>query len=139
MSRRIEKIIAIVGAVLVVIFMGGFSLTIYNMDEAAFQEVIVPIFIDTMPQIGTEVGYETMRTLAAWFGITTFLTVALVALANLFVSNNRYPKRAAVFYGVTGIVVLIGSQMIAYPLAFFFFVTMGLCFLRKEEDAEEQI
>lgn len=139
MSRRPEKIIAIIGAVLVVILLGGFSLTIMNMDEIAYQDVIVPIFVDTIPDVGTVDGYESIRTLAAWFGVTAFLTAGLTALGNLFVSHNKHPKRAALFYGATGLIVLLGSQLIAYPLAFIFFVVMGMCLIRKEEAAEQNV
>lgn len=136
MTRRLEKNIALVGALLVLVFLGGFSLTIMNIEQASYQEVIVPFFEGSMPDIASEEGFEAMRTLAAWFGVTAFLTLILVAVANLFVSNNKHPKRAAIFYGLTGLLVLFGSQLIAYPLAFIFFVVMGLCLLRKEEEEE---
>lgn len=136
MTRRLEKNIALIGAVLVLIFLGGFSITIMNIDQANYQSVIVPIFEESMPNVSTAEGLEGMQTLAAWFGATAFLTLILVAVANLFVTNNKYPKRAAVFYGLTGLLVLFGSQLIAYPLAFIFFVVMGFCLLRKEEEEE---
>lgn len=141
MSRRPEKIIAIIGTILVLLFLGGFSLTIFGMDEATFNEVVVPIFKETIPGMDAQDGFESMRTLAAWFGVTAFLTLVLVSLGNLFVSHNKYPRRAAIFYGASGVIVLLGSQLVAYHFAFLFFVTMGMCLLRKpaEENNEAGI
>lgn len=136
MSRRWEKIIGIAGAVLVVVFLGGFAVTINNMNMADFQDTIVPIFKDVIPNIETQEGLENMKTLGAWFSATVFLTVVMVALGTLFISRNKYPKRAAVCYGLTGGVVLFGSQLLAFPLAFLFFVAAALCILRRP--AEER-
>lgn len=136
MSRKWEKVLGIAGAVLVVVFLGGFSLTINNISMAEFQETIVPIFEDSLPNIGTEEGLQNMQTLGAWFGATVFLTLILVALGTLFVSSNKYPKRAAICYGVAGLVVLFGSQLVAYPLAFIFFVVTAMCLFRKQEERQ---
>ena len=130
MNRKLEKTLGIIGAGLVLVLMGGFALTIMNISFDQFVEVIAPAFQDSVVNVASEEGFETVRTLAAWFAVTAFVTLALVALANLLM--NRYPNRAAVCYFVTGLVVLFGSQLIAYPLAFIFFVVAALALLRKE-------
>ncbi|UJF15668.1 hypothetical protein LZ578_00180 [Jeotgalibaca sp. MA1X17-3] len=131
MNRKWEKGIGITGALLVVIFLGGFAVTINQINMADFQDTIVPIFKDVIPNIETAEGLESMKTLGAWFSVTVFLTIIMVALGTLFVTRNKYPKRAAIFYGLAGLVVLIGSQLIAFPLAFIFFVVAGLCMWRQ--------
>ncbi|AZP04471.1 DUF4064 domain-containing protein [Jeotgalibaca ciconiae] len=132
MSRKPEKVIAIIGACLVLLFLGGFALTVLNMDIEKYREVIVPIFEGNFSDLASEEGFQNMRTLGAWFSATAFITLVFVALGNLFISNNRYPYRAAICFGLTGIAVLFGSQLIAYPLAFIFFVVTAMSLFRKK-------
>lgn len=131
MSRKLESTIGLVGSVLVVILLGGFSVTILRVDIQEFQTIIAPVFEGAMPDIHSKTGFENMKTLGAWFGITTFLTLILSALGNFFISANKAPKKATLLYIAAGLVVLIGSQLIAYPLAFIFFVAASFSLLRK--------
>lgn len=136
MSRRLEKILGLVGAALVLLLLGGFSLTVNEMDTATFREAILPVMGESLPDISTEEGLLLTKTLGAWFGYTAFIVVGLTALATFFVSKGKYIKLAALFYGLAGVVTLLGSQLIAYPLAFIFFVVTALCFIRKQPQKE---
>lgn len=133
MTRRLEKIIGIVGAVLVTLFLGGFTIVFNAMNETEYKETILPILGDNFEKLTTSEGMEFLKTLGAWFGFTVVLVLVCVAVATLFVNNNRYPKRAAIFYLLAGLITLIGSQTLAYPLAFIFFVNTAFCLLRKEK------
>lgn len=130
MSRRPEKIISILGVLLVLIFLGGFSLTIINITFDQYQEIIAPIFQDITGNMPASEGFQTVKTLGAWFALTAFVTLILVAIGNLAV--DKYPKRAAILYAASGIAILLGSQRVAYPLAFIFFVVTAMSLLRKE-------
>lgn len=132
MSRKPEKIIGIIGAVLVTLFLGGFTIVFNSLDETTYQETILPVLGDSIKGLSTAEGLDFLKTLGAWFGFTVVLVLVCVAIGTLFVNNNRYPKRAAIFYLLAGLITLIGSQTLAYPLAFIFFVVTALCLLRKE-------
>lgn len=132
MSRRIEKIIGYIGIALTLFFLGGISLVIMNMELVDYQAIIVPIFETTAPEFATDVGYEMMRSLSAWFGVTAFVHLFSSVLGIYLISKNRNPKIAGVCFTITGLIVLFGSQLIAYPLAFIFFIAAAFCFLRKE-------
>lgn len=131
MSRKLEATIGLIGAILVLIFLGGFAVTMFRVNMGDFQTVIAPIFEGAIPDIHSAAGFESMKTLGAWFSVTAFLTLILTALGNFFVSGNKFPKRAAAAYVGSGLVVLLGSQLIAYPLAFIFFVAAAFSLLRK--------
>lgn len=134
--RRLEKVLGIGGALLVLLMLGGFSLTVNAMDSSSFQEVIAPVLGNAMPDATTEQGLLFIKTLGAWFGFTAFTVVGLTALATFFVSKGKYVRRAALFYGLAGLVTLLGSQLIAYPLAFLFFVVTVLCLFRNQTQEE---
>ena len=132
MKRKLEMITGIVGAVIVTLSLGGFTLITKELDKATYIKVFKPIFGKDLN--GTDAqGMELMKTLGAWFGFTVMIVLVLVVLATVFIRNNRSPKLAALFYALAGLATLIGSQNIAYPVAFIFFVVTALCVLRKVE------
>lgn len=134
LRRRLEIVIGIIGAVLVTIFLGGFTIVSNQLDNKNYKETFYPIFADTFKGMNESEGIEVLKTLGAWFGVTVFLVLVCVALGSLFINNNRYPKRAGILYLAAGVITLFGSQLVAYPLAFIFFVVSAMCFLRKEPD-----
>ncbi|HAZ9189260.1 TPA: DUF4064 domain-containing protein, partial [Enterococcus faecium] len=56
--------------------------------------------------------------------------LGLVLIASILLTARNYRKKAGIVYVITGISCLIGSQLIAFPIAFFFFIAGGLCFFR---------
>lgn len=131
MNRKWEVIIGIAGAALCLIFLGGFSLTITSMEESIFAKTVFPILQESVSKEYISESFEAVKALAIWFGITLLIVLLLVALATLLIRQNRFPKRAALFYTLAGIVTLIGTQMLAFPLAFLFFLAAGFCLFRK--------
>lgn len=136
MRRRLEQILGIAGATLVLLLLGGFSLTVNGMDAETYRGAILPIISESLPDMSTEEGLLLTRTLGAWFGCTAFIVAGLTALATFFVSKGKYVKLAALIYGLAGVVTLLGSQLIAYPLAFIFFVVTALCLFRNQPQKE---
>lgn len=133
MSRKLEATIGLVGAILVLFFLGGFAVTIFTVNMMEFKTVIAPVFEGAIPGINSASGFENMKTLGAWFSITAFLTLILTALGNFFISGNKAPKKAALSYLISGLLVLFGSQFIAYPLAFIFFIAASFSIFRKKK------
>ena len=102
-----------IGMVLALVFMGGFSLAINQMTaEAALAQ---------------------FQTLGAWFGFTLLALLILVSVATMLVRYRNYRKQSCAIYFLTGVVTLIGSQMIAFPIAFCFFLAAGFCFLHHDD------
>lgn len=139
MKRKWEVIIGIAGAVLCLIFLGGFSLTITSMKKSHFEKTVFPILQDSVSIEYVSESFEAVKALAAWFGVSLLIVLLLIVIATLSIWRNRYPKRAALFYVLAGAVTLIGTQFIAFPIAFLFFIAAVLCLFRKigkEEDAD---
>ncbi|MGI8384290.1 DUF4064 domain-containing protein [Robertmurraya sp. P23] len=136
MKRKWEVIIGLIGAILCVIMLGGFSLTITTMEEGTFAESVFPTLQEGVSINDLSESFEAMKALAVWFGITLLIVLITVVIATLSIWRNKFPKRAAIFFLLAGLATLIGTQMIAFPIAFFFFVASGLCFFRKLIDKE---
>lgn len=136
MKRKWEVIIGIAGVILCVIFLGGFSLTITSMEESTYETTVFPILQEGVSEEYVSQSFEAVKALAIWFGVTLLIVFILVALAALSIWRNKYPKRGAVLFIFAGLATLIGTQFIAFPIAFLFFITAGLCLLRKIKDKE---
>lgn len=131
MKRTIEKVIGIIGAVLVTAFLGGLSLVFNALTMAQYQESIKPVLGDTLGTMSDAEVITSLKTLGSWFGFTVIGVLVFTALATLFV--KRFPIRAGFCYLAAGLVTLFGSQFIGFILAFLFFVAAALCFVRKEK------
>lgn len=131
MKRKWEVIIGVVGVILCVIFLGGFSLTITSMNQETYKETVFPILQEDVSISHVHDSLEAMNALAIWFGITLLLVLVLVLFATTFIWKERFPKWAAVLYLFAGLSTLIGTQFIAFPIAFLFFLAAALCLFRK--------
>ncbi|MHC8521007.1 hypothetical protein ACPJHQ_06410 [Rossellomorea sp. H39__3] len=60
------------------------------------------------------------------------MVLCLIALASFFLKGNRNPGRAGIILIAAGGATLIGTQLVAFPLAFLFFLAAALCFFRKQ-------
>jgi ABC-type transport system involved in multi-copper enzyme maturation permease subunit len=80
-----------------------------------------------------EAALAQFQTLGAWFGFTLLALLILVSVATMLVRYRNYRKQSCAIYFLTGVVTLIGSQMIAFPIAFCFFLAAGFCFLHRDD------
>jgi hypothetical protein len=136
MKRKWEAMIGIAGVILCVIFLGGFSLTMTSMEESIYKTTVFPILQEGVSEEYVSESFEAMKALAIWFGVTLLIVFFLVAMATLSIWRNKYPKRGAVFFIFAGLATLMGTQFIAYPLAFLFFIAAALCLFRKIKEKE---
>jgi len=131
MKRRWEVIIGIIGLVLCLIFLGGFSLTITSMDESTFRNSVYPIMQGSSNMNDQTESFEAMKTFGVWCGISLLVVFTFVIVATLLVWKDTHPKWASLLYLFAGACTLMGTQLVAFPLAFIFFVVAGLCMFRK--------
>lgn len=121
LKRKWEVMIGVVGVLLCVIFLGGFSLTITSMDEVTYKETVFPILQEGISIIYVKDSLEAMKALAIWFGIALLLVLIFVVFATALIWKERFQKWAAILYMFAGLTTLIGTQFIAFPIAFLFF------------------
>ena len=132
MTRKRELIITLSGGFLCLFFLGGFALTILPMDEATYADKVFPFLQGSLQAEELGQNFEAVKTLSTWFAITLLVVLSLIALASFFLKGNRNPGRAGIILMAAGGVTLIGTQLVAFPLAFLFFLAAALCFFRKQ-------
>lgn len=110
------------------VLMGGFSLAINQMTVQQFEEIFQRAFPTVLNQMTAEAALAQFQTLGAWFGFTLLALLILVSVATMLVRYRNYRKQSCAIYFLTGVVTLIGSQMIAFPIAFCFFLAAGFVF-----------
>ncbi|WP_129787994.1 hypothetical protein [Promicromonospora panici] len=135
LRRTAEVWLAGAGMVLSALFLGAFTLVVNRLDEGEFTANLYP----EMQRIGLDLAaggaaadaYDAARTLAAWFGVT-LMVVLLLGATGVFVARRRPGRRTTGwFFAAAGLVCLVGSQLILYPVAFLFFVSAGMFALRR--------
>jgi hypothetical protein len=134
--RTVEVWSAAVGMVLTTVLAGGFALVVNRTDEQTFADALLPamrgagMVADT---VALEDAFTGARTLAAWFGFTV-VVVLLLGTIGIFLARRRPRRRSTGWWFLAaGLVCLVGSQLVLYPVAFLFFVSAGLFALRKPD------
>ncbi|MBU5595085.1 hypothetical protein KQI76_07890 [Amphibacillus sp. MSJ-3] len=128
MNRKVKLWISGITAAIITVFLGCFSIIVNKMTVEQYRKVFLPIFDDVLKHLSDQEGLLMFKTLGSWFAFTVITMLILVFISNLFLRNQRYWIGAGIGYILAGLVTLLGSQLIAFVLAFPFFVTGGLCF-----------
>jgi hypothetical protein len=131
--RRVEAGLAVAGMILSTVLLGGFTLVMNRVDEAEFLDFLYPELRGVGVDLAPDQAYEAARTLGAWFGFT-LMVVLLLGAVGVYVAGRRPARRATGWWFLgAGLVLLVGSQLLLYPIAFLFFLSAGLFALRKPE------
>jgi hypothetical protein len=129
--RTWEIVLAGLGLALSLLFLGGFAGVVNGVDEQAFLRDVHPAMTDAGIAVAEADAYEAARTLAAWFGFT-LVAVLATAVPGIVLARSRPRGRAAgVLFLVAGLVCLVGSQLILYPVAFLFLAAAALFVVRQ--------
>ncbi|EOH86916.1 DUF4064 domain-containing protein [Enterococcus asini] len=131
MKRKAEKILALLAALLTVFFLGGFAVIANHLTLKQYQTTIKPVFQSSLQQLTDQEAVTLFQTLGAWFAVTLMLVLILTAVAWPLLKGHR--KIAGGLLVAAGVITLFGSQLVAFPIAFFFFVAGGLALMRKEQ------
>ncbi|GAA1729352.1 hypothetical protein [Brachybacterium phenoliresistens] len=128
MRRTLEIVLVCLGIAGSLVLMGGFTLVINTIDQATFAEAVMPSLVGESADAAE--AYASARTLAAWFGIS-LVVLLLVSAAGLALTRMRPHRRSTgLLFLVAGLVCLLGSQLVLFPIAFLFFAAAALFALR---------
>lgn len=130
--RTAEQVLAMLGMVASAVLLGGFTLVMNGLDEASFTASGVSDLLG-LAEVGAADAYHAASTLAAWFGFTLMAVLLLAAVGLMAARSRPWRRRTGWWFVVAGLACLFGSQLIAYPVAFIFFLTAGLFALRPVE------
>lgn len=130
--RRAEVGLALAGLAVGGVILGGFSLVMNRIDERDFRETLYP----EMEAAGFDLSvagdpYEVARTFGAWFGLTLLVLLAVCAVGILLARRRPRRRSTGWVFAAAGLVCLVGSQFVLYPVAFLFFLGAGLFALRR--------
>src|SRR5699024_11626996 len=79
-------------------------------------------------------AYQLGRTLAAWFGVTLIVLLLLSVIGLFFTRRRPWRRSSGWWFLAAGLVCLLGSQLILFPVAFVCFVAAGCFALRPISD-----
>lgn len=130
MRRRVEMVLVGLGMTAALIAQGGYTLVMNRIDQATFEEVVMPSLIGESSGLSGAEARVIGDTLAAWFGVSL---IVLLLLATIGIAHTRArPSRRTPgwWFLAAGLVCLLGSQLILYPVAFLFFAAAALFVLR---------
>ena len=132
--RIVEQWLIGIGMAVSFVTMGGFVLVMNRIDDAAFEEVVMPALVGADAGMPVAEARMLADTLASWFGIT-LIAVLLLSVIGLFLARRRPHRRGAGWWALAaGLACLLGSQLILFPVAFVFFVAAGFFALRPVTD-----
>lgn len=138
-GRGWELGLTILGMVATIATLGSYTAVVNQMDEATFTSSVRPILF---PQAGADLtdaaAYEIGRTLAAWFGFTLVAVLVLAAIGIFKMRRRPWRRSTGWWLAAAGLVCLVGSQLIFYPVAFPFFLAAGLFAARSIPDRSTQ-
>ena len=128
--RRIEAVIIGIGLAGAFVFQGGVALVIARSDDQTLRTEILPALQRAGFPVSEAEAQVALGTLAAWFGYSLII-VALLSAIGLFIASRRPRSRSTgwLFFGA-GIACLLGTQLVLYPVAFFFFLSAALFAVR---------
>ncbi|MGM0125993.1 hypothetical protein IGI37_003394 [Enterococcus sp. AZ194] len=128
MKRKWEIIAGSVGGITSLIFFGGVSVTMKQMSLEEFTAVYRDFIKDS--RISTTTAYELLTNMTNYFALALFLSIILLMIGICFSIKDKYLVIAVVLYGMAGIVLLFGTQLLAFPFSFFYFVACVLAVYR---------
>lgn len=131
--RTAELALVAVGILLSILTMGGFTLVMREIDMATFQEVVMPALLGG-GDLPVAQAHEMASTLAAWFGISLVLLLLLSAAGIAYLRGRPHRRTAGAWFLGAGLVCLVGSQLLLFPVAFLFFLAAGLFALRPTSE-----
>ncbi|WP_203582009.1 hypothetical protein [Microbacterium hibisci] len=129
--RRAEITFASIGLAGAVVLQGGFAMLITRSDEETLLTGVVPALRDNGVQISAAEADVALNTLAAWFGYALVLVALLWAVGVFFAHHRPRSRATGWWFAGAGIACLLGTQLLLYPIAFFFFVAAALFAVRK--------
>lgn len=128
--RTAEYVILGLGLLAALVTMGGFTLVINQMDQAAFTEIVAPALLGENSGLDPAQAFEAGRTLAAWFGTSLVVMLLVSAVGVAHMRSRPHRRSPGWWFLAVALICLLGSQLILFPIAFAFFVVAGLFALR---------
>lgn len=120
MKRKWELLLGMIGGSLSLIFFGGLAVTLSNMSASEFKKSYQSLAVDH-PSLSLENTFELLQDMTGLFAVVLFISLAFLAVALFLTAKGKYLTTATGLYFITGVILFVGTQFIAFPFAFFYF------------------
>lgn len=140
MKRKWDMAVGAVGGIVSLIFLGGIAVTVRQLTPDEFKKIYADSSLSAqLDGVSLEHAQEMLNRLAGYFALALFGALAFLTAALLLSSKDRYLRVTASLYAIAGLILLLGTQFVAYPFAFLFFAACGLVIYRYSLRRKEQI
>ena len=126
------------GVILSTLFVGGYAIALRNLDEQTFTEKLLPIFSSMDESLSPSQLYEFAIQMRAWFAMSLFIMFILLVLYFYFHRKQKEFIKFIITIAM-GLTILIGTNLIAYPIAFFFFLSAIARLIELKEQKEIKV
>lgn len=131
-KRKWDLYAGTLGGVLALLFIGGFAVTIRKLSVAEFQKIYQEIAATEVAATSIIEIQKQMNQWAAYLAIVLVISFGGLITALALSKLSKYLLVAAILYSLSGLLLLIGTQFIAYPITFFYFLAGGLVGYRRK-------
>lgn len=135
MKRKWEVFTGGAGGLLSMLFIGGLSVTLNNMSLQEFSQSYQRLGIETSYSV--ESIFESLKDVTGLFTVSLFISLIFLLVAVFLSLKEKFLGAAATLYFIAGVILLLGTQFIAFPFAFFYFAAGILSIYRKRKDNNE--
>lgn len=128
MKRKWEVIVGIIGGILALVFFGGLAVTLKKMSVKDFETSYQALKLEKTGTLDNT--FHLLQDMTGLFAITLFISLIFLVVAVFFSIKEKYLIIAASLYLVAGLILLLGTQFIAFPFTFFYFMAAVLTVYR---------
>lgn len=128
MKRKWESIVGIIGGILALVFFGGLAVTLKKMSIKDFETSYQALKLEKTGTLDNT--FHLLQDMMGLFAITLFISLIFLVVAVFFSIKEKYLIIAASLYLVAGLILLLGTQFIAFPFTFFYFMAAVLTVYR---------
>ncbi|MBE8849048.1 MULTISPECIES: DUF4064 domain-containing protein [Enterococcus] len=128
MKRKWEAIVGIIGGILALVFFGGLAVTLKKMSIKDFETSYQALKLEKTGTLDNT--FHLLQDMTGLFAITLFISLIFLVVAVFFSIKEKYLIIAASLYLVAGLILLLGTQFIAFPFTFFYFMAAVLTVYR---------
>ncbi|OBS63304.1 hypothetical protein AX758_07535 [Enterococcus mundtii] len=130
MTKKWEISFGLIGGSAALLFFGGIAVTFNQMSLSNFRETYQALSLEYIGSV--EETFELLRKTTGLFSVTLFLSLIGLCLALYLSLKGKASPAAALIYLVSGVLLLFGTQFIAYPFVFFYLLAAGSSMYRQK-------
>lgn len=130
MTKKWEISFGLIGGSAALLFFGGIAVTFNQMSLSNFRETYQALSLEYIGSV--EETFELLRKTTGLFSVSLFLSLSGLCLALYLSLRGKASPMAALIYLVSGVLLLFGTQFIAYPFVFFYLLAAGSSMYRQK-------